>query len=246
MHTSPLSDPPSLFPGAPPRWFGFEQSILRRLQFRSIAIPFAGEPGLELALKRWGVRVATNDAHHWAWTKGVALVENNSERLTEDDLLLALEDVYVPRHRLGNAALRRWFAESDAWWFDNLRTNLERLTNPVKKALALTLGMGAGDYVFSFDEETREFRAPLSQVLRRLFDVLPPPVDNRQKNRCTHLDTRDFLAEQNVDLLFLRLPPPLRRRAPGQARMADWREEWVRGDASFWPGLEANAARQLG
>jgi hypothetical protein len=229
-----------------PRWHGFESSILRRLQFRSIALPFAGEPGLEPALKRWGVRVATNDTFHWAWTKAVALVENNTERLTEDDLRLILEDVYVPRHRLGNPSLLKWFTEPDAWWFDNLRANLERLDNPVKQALALTYGMAVGDYVFSFDEETREYRSPLSQVFRRCCESSPPPVNNRQKNYCSHVETHEFLAEQNVDLLFLRLPPMRRRTAHTGFTNYAWREEWVRGDEAFWPDLEANSAGRLG
>ncbi|MEJ7616829.1 MAG: hypothetical protein WKF30_07645 [Pyrinomonadaceae bacterium] len=103
------------------RWLGFELSVLRRLKFRSVAIPFAGEPGLELSLKRWGMRVTTNDAFHWAWTKGVSLVENNAERLDATDLEIVLEDAYVPRHRLSNPSLKRWFGEPDAWWFQRAR-----------------------------------------------------------------------------------------------------------------------------
>lgn len=231
----------------PPRWHGFELSILRRLKFRSAAIPFAGDPGLEIHLKRWGVRLATNDTAHWAWTKAVALVENNTERLTEDDLDIITADAYVPRHKLGNTALRRWFNESDAWWFDNVRANLEKLESATKQALALTLGMNLGDYVFSFDEETSQYRLPLSQAIRQLWRTLPPPVDNHLKNQCAHMETRDFLAEQNAELFFLRLPPPARRRASVKRRdITTWREEWVRGDDSFWDEVATGAAGRLG
>lgn len=227
------------------RWLGFELSVLRRLTFRSVAIPFAGEPGLEPSLKRWGVRVATNDAFHWAWTKGVALVENNSEQLDASDLEIVLEDAYVPRHRFGNPALRRWFSEPDAWWFHNVRENVEKLSSPAKQALALALGMSVGDYIFSFDEETREYRLPLSRVFSRLWEASPAVVDNRQSNKCTHQENRIFLAEQDVDLLFLRLPRPARvsRRV---RPLTAWREEWVRGDDSFWPQLEAADTGGLG
>ena len=67
-------------------WLGFELSVLRRLKFRSVALPLAGEPNLGLYLKRWNARVAANDPAQWAWTKSQAFVENNSETLTEQDL----------------------------------------------------------------------------------------------------------------------------------------------------------------
>ena len=151
-------------------WLAFELSILRRLRFRSLVNPFAGEPDLETHVKRWGVRVAANDAARWSWIKSIARVENNTERLTADDLEILLEDVYVPRYKLRNPALLRWFSETDAWWFDNLRENAERLDGEIKQSLALTLGMLTGDYALSFDDETRELRQPLSRVLRRLHE----------------------------------------------------------------------------
>ena len=50
-------------------------------------------------------------------------------------------------NKLDNVALVKWFNESDSWWFDNVRFNAEKLEDPHKRALALTLGMMVGDYV---------------------------------------------------------------------------------------------------
>ena len=232
----------------PRGWLAFELSILRRLRFRSFINPFAGEPDLETHIKRWGVRVASNDAARWGWIKGIARVENNAERLNADDLEILLEDVYVPRYKLRNAALRRWFNETDAWWFDNLRENAERLDGEIKQSIALNLGMLVGDYALSFEEETRELRQPLSRVLRRLHELLPPPFDNGQRNTSANKDARQFVAEQQGDLLFLRLPAPARSSSGASSRegLAAWREEWVRGGSEFWDEFEAARAGQLG
>ena len=108
-------------------WLGFELNVLRRLKFKSAALPLAGEPDLGHYLKRWDVRVAANDPAQWAWTKSVAFVENNSEVLTEDDVELVLADAYVPGSFFKNATLVSWFNETDAWWFDNVRFNIEKL-----------------------------------------------------------------------------------------------------------------------
>src|SRR5436309_2552966 len=108
-------------------WLGFELSVLRRLSFRSIALPLSGEPHLGQYLKRSGVRVSANDPTQWAWTKAAAFIENNTEALTEDDLDQVLADAYVPGSYFHNPTLLTWFNETDAWWFDNVRTNADGL-----------------------------------------------------------------------------------------------------------------------
>ncbi|HEV2881727.1 MAG TPA: hypothetical protein VGX24_10655 [Pyrinomonadaceae bacterium] len=239
---------PDYSDSTPRGWLAFELSVLRRLRFRSLVNPFAGEPDLETHVKRWGVRVAANDTARWSWIKSIARVENNGEQLSADDLDLLLEDVYVPRHKLRNPALRRWFGETDAWWFDNLRQQAEKLDGEIKQSLALNLGMLTGDYALSFDEDTRELRQPLSRVLRRLHESQAPPFDNGQPNTSANKDARQFIAEQRAELLFLRLPAPARHSGGAGVRnsLPAWREEWVRGGAEFWDEFEASRAGRLG
>jgi hypothetical protein len=56
----------------PASWLGFELNILRRLEFKSVAMPFTGEPTLGAYLKRRDVRVLANDLLQSSWTKPVA------------------------------------------------------------------------------------------------------------------------------------------------------------------------------
>jgi hypothetical protein len=229
----------------PQGWLAFELSVLRRLRFRTVANPLAGEPDLDVYMKRWGARVAVNDPAQWAWVRGVARVENNGARLSEDDLTTLLEDVYVPHHRLRNAALTRWFGETDAWWFDNFRANVERLEGETRQALALDLGMMVGDYALSFDASTRELLQPFSHTLRRIHESFPAPVNNNQTNVSRNTDARSFVADQHGDLLFLRLPTPGAARTRRDSLTA-WREEWVRGGADYWSDYEAAQSGRLG
>ncbi len=228
-------------------WLGFELSVLRRFKFSSAALALSGEPNLGLALKRWGVRVNANDPAQWAWVKSIAFIENNSEMLNELDVEKLLDDTYVPRSSFSNPSLSQWFNETDAWWFDNLRANAELFDSPHKRALALSLGMMTGDYVFSFNQDTRELRQPLilPDVLRRLWLTLPSPVNNQHRNRSSNREIKDFLAERQDDLLFLRLP----RANAGDtrsARMLAWREEWVRQGRGFWSDMAKDRAGKLG
>jgi hypothetical protein len=230
-------------------WLAFELGVLRRLKFSSAALPFTGEPHLSVHLKRWKARVAANDPMIWSFTKATALVENYAERLTESDLSIVLQDAYVPRDKMDNPALAKWFNESDAWWLDNVRFNAERLDSEYKRATALTVGMMVGDYALSFDKETRLLRQPLSlsKVFIQLNKVLPPPYDNSLRNRSSNQDVRMFVAErQHTDLLFLRLPPPVWQSEPLRETLAGWREEWLRGGDDFWNDLNHQLAGKLG
>lgn len=230
----------------PNGWLAFELGVLRRLKFKSISLAFTGEPGLGVYLKRWDVRVAANDLALWAATKAAACIENNTEQLTEEDVAVVLEDAYVPRHKLANPALRKWFNETDAWWFDNVRQNIEKLESSVQRALALTCGMMVGDYTLSFDEETREFRQPLSQVFRRIWQSQAAPVNNSQQNTTDNREARDFIAEQHTNLLYIRLPRPRGLHESRRNTVYAWCEEWLRGGDGFWDELEKARAGRLG
>ena len=228
-------------------WLAFELGVLRRLKFSSVALPFTGEPEIAVHLKRWKVRVLANDPMMWSHIKATALVENHSDSLTAEDLDLLLDDAYIPRDKLDNPSLLKWFNETDAWWFDNVRFNAERL-DPYKRAVALTAGMMVGDYVLSFNEKTRHLREPLSlsNIFRLMLETLPAHYDNSLRNRSTNQDVRSFVAERHhTDLLFLRLPGPITKTSFSD-QLVTWREEWIRGGDDFWTDLERQRLARLG
>jgi hypothetical protein len=229
-------------------WLAFELNVLRRLKFSSVALPFSGEPNLGWQLKRRDVRVAANDPFLWSFTKAKALIENSSLRLEEADFEAVLEDAYAPQDDLANESLSKWFNEADAWWFDNVRLNAEKLEDEHKRALALTVGMMVGDYVLSFDKQTSDLREPLalSRVFRQMAALLPEPHDNSLRHQSSNQDLRSFVAErQHTDLLFLRLPAPV-LQAEVSRGSSSWREEWLQGGDRFWSDFDKRRAGRLG
>jgi hypothetical protein len=230
----------------PKSWLAFELNVLKRLNFKSAALPFTGNPTLGMYLKRSDVRVLANDPLQSAWTKALASIQNNGEKLSDEDVNIVLEDVYVPKHKLQNPALRNWFNETDSWWFDNIRQNLEKLQSPFGFAIAASLVMAVGDYVLSFHEDTLELRQPLSNVYRRLWTITPEPVNNGQNNSCQNKAADDFLAESFADLMFLRLPAAGSGGRTATPDKAVWREEWLRGGNDFWTNFESARHGRLG
>jgi hypothetical protein len=209
---------------------GFEASVLRQIEFRSIAMPFCGWTRLDLYLKTWGKIIIANDPRAWAETVARAMVEAKVS-LNEDHITRVLEDVYVPGARLMNPGLRNWFSETDAWWMDNLRRNIEALSDESLRAQAMTLGLMTGDYALSFNDETRELRRPLTTVFWRLAGRAFTGPAGHPHSRSYNLPAEDFIKRARADLLYLNLPAIHAAQAGAEAR-SEWREAWVRGSTN--------------
>ena len=208
---------------------GFQASVLRQLEFRSIAIPFWSEARLDWYLKAWGKLIFGNDPRGWAAIVARANVEA-SQPLGEDTIARILEDVYVPRVRLANPDLRRWFGETDAWWMDNLRRHIEALDDQLMRAQAITLGLHTGDYALSFDEQTLDLRRPLTTVFWRLAGRAFAGPAGQPNNRSFNQPAEDFIKHARADLLYLRSPASHTDRGGAEAR-SEWRDAWVGGPA---------------
>lgn len=237
---------PNLQSASPKGWLAFELNVLRRLKFKSAALPFTGDPALGAYLKRWDIRVQANDLAQSAWMRAFAAIQNNTEKLTVEDVGQILEDAYVPAYRLHNMSLRNWFSETDAWWFDNIRQKIDNLSSPFARAIAQSIVMGVGDYVLSFTDETLKLRQPLSNVFRRLWVIGGDPVNNGQNNTAQNKNAYEFVAESFADLMFLRLPAPHGGNQRKYMGWTAWREEWLRGGDTFWPDLETAQAGRIG
>jgi hypothetical protein len=141
-----------------------------------------------------------------------------------------LEDVYVPGARLNNPELRRWFGETDAWWMDNLRRNIEALDDETLRAQAIVLGIKTGDYALSFNEETRDLRRPLTTIFWRLAGRAFIGPAGHPHSRGHNLPAEEFLKRARADLAYVSLPTAHTEQAGSEARSM-WRESWVRAAA---------------
>lgn len=221
------------------------------MEFNSMAMPFSPESALGAYMKRMNVRVAANDIFRSNEVRCTAQIANSGYSLTNDDIDTILDDVYVPGYKLSNSSLTSWFSETDAWWFDNIRRNIDRLDTQVARAIASKLAIDVGRYVLSFTEDTRKLRQPLSVAYRRFWSVEPNTGSSVVPTLVTSTTAEDMIfdgrvIEQYSDLLFLRLPEPhvgtIRESLGGNA----WAEEWLRGGDDFWDDLDGTLASRIG
>lgn len=206
---------------------GFEASVLRQIEFNSIAIPYCGWARLDWHLKGWGKQVASNDPRAWAAAASRVSIEA-AHPIEEEELSALLEDVYVPGTQLANPSLRRWFSETDAWWLDNLRRNVHSVDDEFLRAQGLVAGLMCGDYALSFDDGTRQFRRPLSSVFREVARRPFVHAEGAPSSRSFNLPAADFIRRIRADVLYLSLPVPQSEPVGPEAR-GEWRECWVAG-----------------
>ncbi|MCI0488696.1 MAG: HD domain-containing protein, partial [Blastocatellia bacterium] len=206
---------------------GFEVSVLRQVEFRSIAVAFSGWARMDWYMKAWGKLILSNDPRPWAAAVARAMIESKTW-LDEDHVSELLEDVYVPGIRLANERLRRWFGETDAWWLDNLRRNIALMEDETLRAQALVLGMQTGDYALSFDENTRDLKRPLTTVFWRLAGRAFGGPPGHPHNRSYNLPAEEFVRQTRADLLYINLPSAHAELAGSEARH-EWRDCWVKG-----------------
>jgi hypothetical protein len=206
---------------------GFEASVLRQITFRSIAVAFSGGTRLDWYLRAWGKHILSNDPRAWASAVSKATIQAKSP-LDESRIVRLLEDVYVPGTWLRNGALSRWFSETDSWWLDNLRRNIEAVDDEIVQAQALSLGLQVGDYALSFEDETRELKRPLTAVFWQLAGRGFSDPEGHPNNQVFCMPAREFILRAHADLLYLDLPAAHAEQAGSEAR-ARWRECWVTG-----------------
>ena len=225
------------------RWIGFELSVLRRIKFDSIAIPFSGRPDLEWHLNFWGKQIVTNDICRWAWYEARALFEGSTPRIDLTNLLQSVDD---PGLYLHNPALRNWMNLSDARWFDRLWQNIQQIETQSLRLSAMKTGLELGDYVFSFKTRTEGLRRPLSEVFEELWLSEKPWLDKGRRHYAGNHDAHDFVKEVQADLCFIRLPGPEGLRFSLDRTVSGWRETWVRGEDGWLDSVVEARKGRLG
>ena len=228
------------------RWLGFELSVLRRLKFDSIAIPFSGRPTLEWHMSYWGRQVLTNDIAQWAWWESRALCDHDRVRPSEIDLEALLRYVEVPRLYLSNPSLRQWMSPEDAGWFDRLWQNAQEQLPEAHRALVIRLGLELGDYVFAFQRETAGLRRPLTEVFQDMWRRERAAEGTGRRHYAGNQEAQDFVSQIQADLCFVRLPRPEGLRSTLDESLVSWRESWVRGNNNWMDSLVETARGRLG
>jgi adenine-specific DNA methylase len=188
---------------------------------------FGGSQSVSFLFKQLGFKTITNDFLNFNYQIGKALIENSSEKLTEDDLILLFRE--SPKKSdfmlIENLFTDVFFEREQAFFLDNFRANIPLLSNDYKRALAfsviyrsmtrkITMGHFAHTQALSYSsnpERIRRNRSLIRPVKEIFCELLPmynnAVFNNSQQNVSYHKNVLELLPEiHNVDLVYFDPP----------------------------------------
>lgn len=208
---------------------GLAWEAFAALDVRSIYEPMMGTGSSLYEFKRRGARVLGSEWLEASFASARALVENNSQRLSEAEMLRftpATTPNLANHPRFAPWVERGFFDEKQASWLGFWRDQLESL-DPTQAAL-VSVAVGWIMNAWAVQSEPRKTalpgRAVMSLYLKRVNQWI---WDNGAVNSIGRGDSVALARNVQADAAYLYLPPP--RVA---IEMPDWlREAWWQGSS---------------
>ena len=129
--------PSTRFQGSKLKVVDWIWEAVRDLDFATALDAFGGTGSVAFMLKQRGKQVTYNDILKFNKYIGLALIENDSEKLTETDI----EFLMSSNPMINNSTFVQdtfkgiYFTDEENQWIDRVLANIETLSNPYKKAL---------------------------------------------------------------------------------------------------------------
>lgn len=188
---------------------------------------FSGSQSVSFLFKQLGLRTITNDFLNFNNQIGKAIIENKSQKLdTEDLVILFQESPQKSTHILMEKVFTDvFFEKEESVFLDNFRANIPLLNNLYKQALAfavmnrsLTRKITMGHFghtqalIYASDPERIKRNRSLIRPIKELFLELLPKYndavfDNGQDNQSYNKNIIDLLPQlSNIDLVYFDPP----------------------------------------
>src|SRR5579859_7605579 len=243
-----LFDIPPDYP--PTRFMGSKQGILpgiwnpiKHLPFTTVLDAFSGSGCVSYMFKGQGKTVIANDFSKYSYHMVNALVANASERLSEDDVTMLLEPNPYRGNFIQQTFENIYYSDEDNLFLENTVANIQQLTSPYKRALAISAlnracikrrPRGVFTYVgHRYDDGRKDLRLSFRDQLLAAIQLLNDAVfDNGQSNIALNQDV--FSLNVTPDLVYL--DPPYYTPLSDNDYLR--RYHFVEGLSCYWQGVE--------
>lgn len=188
---------------------------------------FSGSQSIAYMFKQLGKQTYTNDFLNFNHQIGLALVENGTEKLNENDIKLLFSE--NPDQQLFNLFeslfTNLFFTLEDVRFIDSYRGNVELLTSPYKRALAIsvlnrcmtrkvTMGHFAHTQALTYAanpervKRNRSLVRPIKDIYRDILPLYNDAIfDNQKNNKSFNKNILDLLPTlTDVDLVYFDPP----------------------------------------
>ena len=194
---------------------------------RNVLDAFSGSQSIAYMFKQLGKRVITNDFLNFNNLIGKALIENSKYTLDENDLEILFSENSNPKefNLMEKLFANLFFLPEEAEFADSFRSNINRLNNKYKEALALsvmcrsmtrkvTMGHFAHTQALKYAADpvrikrNRSLVRPLKDIFKELLPEYDAAVfDNLKDNRSYNENILTLLPKlTNIDLVYFDPP----------------------------------------
>lgn len=196
-------------------------------EVRNVLDAFSGSQSIAYMFKQLGKRVITNDFLNFNNLIGRALIENPKYTLDENDLEILFSENRNPKefNLMEKLFANLFFLPEEAEFADSFRSNVNRLNNKYKEALALsvmcrsmtrkvTMGHFAHTQALKYAADpvrikrNRSLVRPLKDIFKELLPEYNAAVfDNLKDNRSYNENVLTLLPKlTNIDLVYFDPP----------------------------------------
>ena len=207
---------------------------------------FSGSAVVAYMYKTKGLQVIANDRLRYCHHAAKAIIENNSVRLSEDEIEALLADNAKAGSFVQENFKGIFFAKGVHALIDTIRANCDKLSGFKKDIALFGLGKtcmsgkgGFGHFSSSTDYGRRqdtpdEFKDRLRKNLQRINALV---FDNDKENKAYRQDINDLLPKAKADLAYFDPPYATEFSTTNYERAY----HFVEGLMTYWEGLEIKA-----
>lgn len=207
---------------------------------------FSGSAVVAYMYKTKGLQVIANDRLRYCHHAAKAIIENNSVRLSEDEIEALLADNAKAGSFVQDNFKGIFFAKGVHALIDTIRANCDKLSGFKKDIALFGLGKtcmsgkgGFGHFSSSTDYGRRqdtpdEFKDRLRKNLQRINALI---FDNDKENKAYRQDINDLLPKAKADLAYFDPPYATEFSTTNYERAY----HFVEGLMTYWEGLEIKA-----
>ena len=207
---------------------------------------FSGSAVVAYMYKTKGLQVIANDRLRYCYHAAKAIIENNSVRLSEDEIEALLADNAKAGSFVQDNFKGIFFAKGVHALIDTIRANCDKLSGFKKDIALFGLGKtcmsgkgGFGHFSSSTDYGRRqdtpdEFKDRLRKNLQRINALV---FDNDKENKAHRQDINDLLPKAKADLAYFDPPYATEFSTTNYERAY----HFVEGLMTYWEGLEIKA-----
>lgn len=244
----PVGDKASAYPrtrymGSKEKLLAYIQDVALQFQFNSALDLFSGSGVVGYMFKTMGKQVFSNDYMAMSATFSKAMIENNRHRLSEkeiDKLFASNPDAsrFVQETYTGI-----YYTDADNALIDLVRSNLKKLPNAQKRAIAMSALIRAclkkrarGIFTYTglrYDDGRTDLRMSMEEQIRNAAALINESIfDNGRDNRSRHGDA--MTTRYKADLVYI--DPPY--YSPLSDNEYVRRYHFVEGLARNWDGVD--------